>query len=101
MPPQSLVALDKVGLLTPVEKVKAATSSSAVRSRSWQALVADHKAEVLRSIRTAFLDWIASLSGQNEASRKLHPPSEAFWEPDAWDRFLANARRVGPNTWGV
>jgi hypothetical protein len=37
-------------------------------------------------------------SGQNEAWRKLHPPSEAFWEPDAWDRFLANARTVAPNT---
>jgi hypothetical protein len=64
----------------------------------WQALAADHKAELLRSIRTAFLDWIASPSGQNDAWRKLHPPSEAFWEPDAWDRFLANARTVAPNT---
>jgi len=64
----------------------------------WQALAASHKAELLRSIRAAFLDWIASPSGQNEAWRKLHPPSEAFWEPDAWDRFLDNARMVAPNT---
>jgi hypothetical protein len=64
----------------------------------WQALAANHKTELLRSIRTAFSDWIASPSGQNEAWRKLHPPSEAFWEPDAWDRFLANARTVAPNT---
>ncbi len=64
----------------------------------WQALAADHKTELLRSIRTAYVDWIASPIGQNEAWRKLHPPSEAFWEPDAWDRFLANARTVAPNT---
>ena len=64
----------------------------------WQALAADHKTELLRSIRTAYFDWIASPIGQNEAWRKLHPPSEAFWEPDAWDRFLANARTVAPNT---
>jgi hypothetical protein len=64
----------------------------------WQAHAAEHKMQLLRSIRTAYLDWIASLDGQNEAWRNLHPPSEAFWEPNAWDRFLATARAVAPNT---
>ena len=64
----------------------------------WVALAADHKTQLLHAIRTTYLDWIASASGQSEAWRKLHPPSEAFWEPDAWERFLANARAVAPKT---
>jgi hypothetical protein len=63
----------------------------------WQALAAEHKTELLRAIRAAYLDWIASPSGQEAAWRKLRPPSEAFWEADAWDRFLVSARAVAPS----
>ena len=63
---------------------------------SLQKLVAEHKSQLLLSIRATYLDWIASPIGQSDAWRKIHPPSEAFWEPDAWDRFLVNARTVTP-----
>lgn len=62
----------------------------------WQRLVAEHKTQLLVSIRTAYMEWIASPDGQAEAWRKLHPPSEAFWNPESWDRFLADARAVAP-----
>ncbi|MGA2637950.1 helicase-related protein [Methylocella sp.] len=64
----------------------------------WQTLAAEHKTQLLASIRAAYLDWIATPIGQSEAWRRLHPPSEAFWLPEAWDRFLANARTVAPRT---
>jgi hypothetical protein len=67
-------------------------------SDRWVALAADHKTRLLHAIRTTYLDWIASASGQSEAWRNLHPPSDAFWEPDDWERFLANARAVAPRT---
>lgn len=63
----------------------------------WQRLAAEHKTQLLTSIRSAYSDWIASPAGQNEAWRKLNPPSEAFWAPESWDRFLTNARAVAPN----
>jgi hypothetical protein len=62
----------------------------------WLALAADHTTQMRQAIRTTYLDWIASASGQAEAWRKLRPPSEAFWEPTAWERFLANARAIAP-----
>src|SRR5205814_132245 len=40
----------------------------------WQRLAAEHKAQLLASIRTAYMDWIASPDGQAEAWRKRHPP---------------------------
>ncbi|ASG20238.1 DEAD/DEAH box helicase family protein [Nitrospirillum viridazoti] len=64
----------------------------------WQRLTAGYKTQLLTSIRAAYLDWIASPVGQSEAWRKLHPPSEAFWDPESWDRFLATARAATPST---
>jgi hypothetical protein len=60
----------------------------------WATLAATHKSALLVAIRAAFTDWIASPVGQAQAWRKLHPPSEAFWEPQAWERFLETARAV-------
>ncbi len=64
---------------------------------TWQALTANHKTDLLRAVRTAYLAWIASPVGLDNAWRKIHPPSEAFWVPAAWDRFLVNARAVMPS----
>jgi hypothetical protein len=62
----------------------------------WESLAAAHKIELLAAIRAAFSNWISSPAGQLNAWRKLHPPSEAFWEPQAWERFLETARAVAP-----
>lgn len=62
----------------------------------WSALAAAHKTAFLAAIRTAYANWISSPVGQDNAWRKLHPPSEAFWEPDAWDQFVATARALPP-----
>jgi hypothetical protein len=60
----------------------------------WERLGAAHKGDLLQAARAAFLAWIASLAGQADAWRRLHPPSEAFWTPDAWERYLASVRNV-------
>ena len=62
----------------------------------WGRLATEHKASLAQAIRETFSNWIASPAGQAEAWRKLHPPSEAFWEPAGWERFLAAARQVAP-----
>ena len=63
----------------------------------WAIQASEHKTQLLLAIRTAFTEWIASPAGQADAWRNMHPPSEAFWEPDAWDRFLVAARAVSPH----
>jgi hypothetical protein len=63
---------------------------------TWETLTSEHKARLRHAIRTTFVNWIASSAGQAEAWRNLHPPSEAFWDPAAWNRFLDNARAVAP-----
>jgi hypothetical protein len=60
----------------------------------WGSLAAAHKVQLLAAIEAAFVNWIASPEGQAQAWRKLHPPSEAFWEPQAWEHFLERARTV-------
>jgi hypothetical protein len=63
----------------------------------WEVLVAEHNNQLQQSIRAAFMAWIASPTGQADAWRKLHPPSEGFWEPEAWERYLVTAHAVPPN----
>ena len=65
----------------------------------WQRLAAEHKTQLLTWIRAAYSDWIASPAGQNQAWRKLHPPSEAFryqvLGPISHKRSCSYAERVG------
>jgi Lhr-like helicase len=63
---------------------------------AWTALGAAHKTALLEAIRTTYANWIAAPTGQENAWRNLHPRSEAFWERDAWDRFVDTARATPP-----
>jgi len=63
----------------------------------WTNLAAGYKTSLLQAIRNAYETWIASPEGQFNAWRKLRPPSEAFWTPEAWDAFLTAARATPPN----
>lgn len=63
----------------------------------WEPLVAAHKSQLQQAIRSAFMSWIASPAGQADAWRSVHPPSEAFWEEAAWDRYLATVRAIPPD----
>ena len=63
----------------------------------WERLAAEYKGDVQGAARAAFMAWIASSAGQADAWRRLHPPSEAFWTPEAWERYLAGVRNIPPN----
>jgi hypothetical protein len=62
----------------------------------WTALAAAHKTALLEAIRATYATWISSPAGQESAWRNLHPRSEAFWERDAWDGFVATTRATAP-----
>lgn len=63
----------------------------------WETLAAAYKGDLQQAVRAAFMAWIASPAGQADAWRRLHPPSEAFWTPEAWERYLAGVRNVPPD----
>ncbi len=60
----------------------------------WSVLAAEYKTRLLDAIRATYLNWIDSATGRMDAWRDLHPPSEAFWDADSWNRFLENARII-------
>ncbi|MDX2145209.1 MAG: DEAD/DEAH box helicase family protein [Rhodospirillaceae bacterium] len=63
---------------------------------AWARLADAHKHELRRSIAVAYTSWIASPDGQSQSWRRINPPSEAFWTPDAWTDFLNRVRTVPP-----
>jgi len=63
----------------------------------WVVIVSEHRVQLLQAVRSAYSNWISSATGQSEAWRDIHPPSEAFWDADAWNRFLVAARTVVPS----
>ena len=63
----------------------------------WEAIASDYKALLIQAVRNACVAWVNSDDGQQHAWRKLRPPSEAFWEADRWDRFLATVRETPPS----
>lgn len=65
---------------------------------AWVSICAAHKAALAAAIAATFTAWIASPDGVHNAWRRVYPPSEAFWSPDRWDAFLAQARQVLPVT---
>jgi hypothetical protein len=62
----------------------------------WSARASAHVAIMDQAIRDACNAWLQSPSGQADAWRRRHPPSEAFWEPARWDAFLTLARQTPP-----
>lgn len=64
----------------------------------WAAASAAHKATLLATIGETYAAWIASPEGQRHAWRRVSPPSEAFWSPDRWDAFVAQAQLLPPNS---
>ena len=63
----------------------------------WSTLAAAHKTALLARIREAYSAWLATPYGLENAWRRLHPPSEAFWAPDRWDAFVMLARQTAPS----
>lgn len=49
-----------------------------------------------RAARDQCEAWLTSEAGERDAYRRLRPPSEAFWDPQAWDEFLQRARGTPP-----
>jgi hypothetical protein len=64
---------------------------------NWQQVAQDHKSVLIAAISAAYRAWIASDQGALWAWRKLNPPSESFWTPEAWENFLGLARQTPPN----
>lgn len=64
---------------------------------AWSVLSTAHAGSIGTAIDRAVADWLATSEGQRDAWRKIRPPSEAFWEPAAWDAFLATVRLTPPN----
>lgn len=65
-------------------------------SASWAGICVAHKAALVAAIRDTYATWIASPEGLQQAWRKIYPPSEAFWSPERWDSFVAQARQTPP-----
>jgi hypothetical protein len=61
---------------------------------AWDRTVVGYKSTLQNAIVTAYRRWISSPEGQTNAWRRLHPPSEAFWSREGWERFLTAARGV-------
>ncbi|MEH2509473.1 Lhr-like helicase [Nitrobacteraceae bacterium AZCC 1564] len=59
---------------------------------AWTQAAAAYKQVLKNAIETAYQNWLSTPEGIENAWRKLHPPSEAFWSRENWDRFLVNAR---------
>ncbi|KRR25283.1 helicase [Bradyrhizobium lablabi] len=59
---------------------------------AWTALALAYKQVLQAAIRATFQGWMTTPEGLENAWRKLHPPSEAFWSRAHWDRFLVDAR---------
>lgn len=63
---------------------------------AWARLADAHKRDLKQAITVTYTDWIASPTGQQQAWRRANPPSEAFWSPDNWTRFLDRIRGTPP-----
>jgi Helicase conserved C-terminal domain len=62
----------------------------------WTARSEEHSVLLRRAARDACEAWLKSEAGERDAYRRLRPPSEAFWDPQAWDEFLQRARGTPP-----
>lgn len=62
------------------------------RPIEWERAAESFKTDLVEAIRRGYRDWLNSEEGVRNAWRKLRPPSEAFWDAERWDSFLATAR---------
>ncbi len=58
----------------------------------WASAARAYKVQLLDAARKTCVAWIASPEGQTWAWRPGNVPSEAFWDPAAWDAFLTTRR---------
>ncbi len=59
---------------------------------AWERLAATYSATLCASIHDACRLWLGSPEGAESAWRRRRPASEAFWDREGWERFLAAAR---------
>ncbi len=63
---------------------------------AWRTAANEFRQRLVDAARDACETWIASPEGNLWAWRPGLVPSEAFWEPAAWDAFLARVRTAPP-----
>jgi len=59
---------------------------------AWAVASLAYKQVLKNAIGEAYRTWLRSSDGVQNAWRNVHPPSEAFWSREDWDRFLAGVR---------
>jgi hypothetical protein len=63
---------------------------------AWERIAATYSAALCARVHDSCREWLASPEGMENAWRRMRPTSEAFWDRDNWERFLATARAAPP-----